>query len=321
MVSQHEKLAALDKFAASLAHELNNPASAGRRAASQMRVAMTQLDQLILSFGEHLNTVQLSSLIPPQPTTAFSSPHSLLGQSDKEEEFVDWLEAHGLDDGWQFAPMLVYAGIDIASLETLALTLNGPTLQQALTWMTTIQTMHRSLTMMEQITQRISELVRAVKEYAYMDQASQKEINIHEGLESTLTILSYKLKRIVVVREYEHQLPHIMAYEGELNQAWTNLIDNAIDALNECGELRVHTMREGEYVLVEIADTGNGIPHEIQARIFEPFFTTKDVGAGLGLGLDIVYRIIVDRHHGDVRVSSKPGDTRFQIRLPIAANY
>jgi signal transduction histidine kinase len=195
--------------------------------------------------------------------------------------------------------------------------MSADALSAVLAWLEATLTIQGLSEEVEHGTRRISALVKAVKEYTYMDQAPLQEIDIHEGLESTLIIFDHKLKHgIVVTREYDRSLPRICAYGSELNQVWTNLLDNAIDALQGQGQIWVRTASENDHILVEIADNGPGIPLEIQHRVFEPFFTTKGVGKGTGLGLDISYRI-VGKHHGDIRVISTPGDTRFQIRLPI----
>jgi signal transduction histidine kinase len=208
--------------------------------------------------------------------------------------------------------------VEIPKLEKLAVEVGDQVLCDTLIRIASILTISRLIGEIENSTKRISDLVRAIKEYSYMDRAAMQEVDVHQGLESTLTILSHRLKRgIRVVREYDASLPRVCAFGGELNQIWTNLIDNAIEAMQGVGELRLRTARELDRVLVEIGDNGPGIPPEVQQHIFEPFFTTKGVGEGTGLGLDTVCRI-VRNHHGEIRVSSKPGDTRFQVYLPIA---
>jgi len=241
-----------------------------------------------------------------------------LAQSDREEALIGWLEQQGIDQGWQLAPTLIAAGVDEDRLHALAAQINTKDLAKALTWLEATLTVSGLVQEVEQSTARISELVKAIKAYSYMDQAPLQEMDLHQGLENTLTILQHKLKHgITIKREYDRTLPLICAYGSELNQVWTNLIDNAIAAMNAQGELTIRTARDRTDVLVEIADTGSGIPADIQSRIFEPFFTTKGVGEGSGLGLDVTRRIVVQRHKGDIRVSSQPGDTRFQVRLPI----
>jgi signal transduction histidine kinase len=240
-----------------------------------------------------------------------------LAQSDREDRITEWLEAHGVRESWKPAPVLAEAGVEPPKLETLFAVLGEAPLGDALTRITSLLTIGRLVGDIENSVTRISELVRAIKDYSYMDQAPLQEVDIHQGLESTLTILGHRLKQgVAVVRDYDNALPRVCAYGGELNQVWTNLMDNAIDAMQGKGQLRVRTARELDRVLVEIGDNGPGVPAEVQGRIFEPFFTTKGVGEGTGLGLDTVCRI-VRKHHGDIKVESRPGDTRFQVRIPI----
>jgi signal transduction histidine kinase len=273
--TQRDKLMALGKLSAGLAHELNNPAAAAQRATASLRETLETVRDASIRLARHALSIEQRELIlhferkAGQYTAAI--PADALAQSDREERITTWLEARRVPDAWKI----------------------------------------------ENSTKRISDLVRAIKEYSYMDQAAMQEIDLHQGLESTLTILHHRLKGgIRVVREYDKNLPRICAFGGELNQIWTNLLDNAIEAMQGKGELRVRTARELDRVLVEIQDTGPGIRPDVLPHIFEPFFTTKSVGEGTGLGLDTVCRI-VRSHHGEIRVSSQPGDTRFQVHLPI----
>ena len=214
--------------------------------------------------------------------------------------------------------MLADAGVEIEKLEGLAAQVGGDVLCDALTRIASILTISKLISEIEISTRRISDLVRAIKEYSYMDQLSMQEIDLHQGIENTLTMLHHRLKGgIHVIRDYAKNLPKICAYGGELNQIWTNLITNAIEAINGRGELRVRTAQELDRVLVEVRDNGPGIPPEVLPHIFEPFFTTKAIGEGTGLGLDTVRRIIRN-HHGEIRVDSHPGDSRFQVYLPVA---
>jgi len=336
LMKQREKLAALGKLSAGLAHELNNPAAAGQRAAGQLRSIVQSLQSLALKLNRYqLTTAQVEFLTNFQ-SQAIERTITLpaldpLAQSDREDEVTDWLDAHDVVDGWKLACNLVGAGIDIDSLDSITEYIPSTALSDVITWLEAMLAEVGLLNEVEQSTARISGLVKAVKEYSYMDSAPMQEVDIHEGLESTLTILGHKLKHgVVVTREYDRNLPRITAYGSELNQVWTNLIDNAIDAMGPVlregilpsanrgkGQIWIRTSRENTCILVEIADNGAGIPPEIQSRIFEPFFTTKGVGEGSGLGLDIAYRVVVKRHHGDIRVQSQPGNTRFQVRLPI----
>jgi signal transduction histidine kinase len=227
------------------------------------------------------------------------------------------LQDAGVEDPWELAPALASAGLDEAWLDRVV-GCTGPAAPYALRWLSTVLDVEGLVGEIRSSAGRISELVGAMKDYSHLDKAPLEEIDIHDGLESTLIIFVHKLKQgVKVVRDYDRALPKVLARGGELNQVWTNIIDNAIDAMGGKGTLTIRTARDRDCVLVEIGDTGPGIPAELQRRIFEPFFTTKDVGEGTGLGLDISYRIVVRRHHGDIRVESKPGDTRFQVWIPI----
>ncbi|HZR38962.1 MAG TPA: ATP-binding protein [Ktedonobacteraceae bacterium] len=323
LVQQSEKLAGLGKLSAGLAHELNNPAAASHRAAAQLRETM----QTLHTSAQQLHTLltpeqwQFLSQVQQQATeqSASTAPLDPLTQSEQEDTITAWLEDHGVSEGWELAPTFVAAGLDDAQLDAIAEQIAPEALETALNWLNAALTADELLKELEQGTARISELVKAIKEYSYMDQAQFQEVDIHDGIENTLTIMNHKLKKaqIQVVREYDRSLPRLSVYGSELNQVWTNLIDNAIDAIDTEGRITVRTWREGTYVCVAIIDNGTGIPPEIQSRIFEPFFTTKGVGKGTGLGLDIAYRIVVTNHHGTLQVSSQPGDTRFQVCLPL----
>jgi signal transduction histidine kinase len=246
-----------------------------------------------------------------------AQPLDSLVQSDREEELRPWLERHGIPDASRFVGGLVEADVEQDELEQLFRKFEPRVLHDALNRIVAAVGAERLTREIESTTGRISELVKAVKEYSYMDQLPEQEIDIHKGIDNTLTMLKFRLKKgVKVTREYDKTMPRIFAHGSELNQVWTNLIDNAIDAMGGKGELKIRTSLELDRELVEIIDNGPGLTNEVKAHIFEPFFTTKGVGEGTGLGLDTVYRI-VRSHHGEVRVDSKPGETSFQVRLPV----
>jgi signal transduction histidine kinase len=240
-----------------------------------------------------------------------------LEQSDLEDELASWLKARNIANGSRLASGLVEAGVERAVLEKLGAKFRGDILSQILARIVSSVGAERLAREIEASTGRISELVRAIKEYTYMDQASEQEVDIHRGIESTLTMLKFRLKHgVEVKREFDPNLPRILAHGSELNQVWTNLIDNAVDAMGGKGELIIRTSRELDFVLIEIIDNGPGIPDAVKPHLFEPFFTTKGVGDGTGIGLDTVYRI-VRAHRGEVSFESQPGRTTFQVRLPL----
>lgn len=322
LLRQNEKMAALGTMAAGLAHELNNPAAAAKRAADQLGEAFESLQSLLLKLSQHQWTAEqldLMSRLQREAQAAAASPTPLdpLEQSDRESRVEAWLEEHGVREPWTLSPSLVSAGLGTGRLDDAASQFPPEALGDVLAWLAATFAVHGLQQEVGHGVARISELVGAMKQYSYLDQAPVQEVDVHEGLENTLIMLRHKLKAgVTVTREYDRSLPRITAYASELNQVWTNLIDNAVQAMNGQGRLWVRTSRDGSCILVEIADDGPGIPPEAQSRIFEPFFTTKAPGEGTGLGLHITYSI-VQKHRGEIRVISKPGDTRFQVKLPI----
>src|ERR1700730_10065074 len=320
---QQDKLMALGKLSAGLAHELNNPAAGASRAANDLIVTLAELRAADLRLCRHdLTTEQQDAIRAFEDLalehTATTAQLNSLEQSDREELVATWLEDHGVGDPWNLSGNIVEAGIDAAGLQRISDVLEKDAFDDVLARVNAQLAAAKLASEIKAATTRISELVGAIKEYSYMDQASVQEVDVHKALESTLLILKYKLKKksIVLTREYAEALPSIKAYGSELNQVWTNLIVNAVDAMAEGGTLKVRTKREPTDILVEIRDNGSGIPSDLRSRIFEPFFTTKPVGEGTGLGLDTVARI-VRKHRGNIRFESKPGDTCFQVRLPL----
>jgi len=323
-IGQRERLLALGSLSAGLTHELNNPAAAAVRATSTLRERVAGMRHKLgmIASGKWDRTT-LETLIKLQEEAAERVPKAValspLEASDREDAIADWLEDHGCTEGWQLAPTFVAAGLDVAWLDHVEATVDEGTLEPALRWLNYTVDTELLMNEIQDSTTRISTLVGAAKQYSQLDRAPYQVVDVHELLDSTLLMLSGKFPAgITVVKEYDRSLPQIPAYAAELNQVWTNLIDNAVSAMGQSGTLTVRTGmdRDGE-VFVEFGDTGPGVPQEIRNRIFEPFFTTKPVGEGTGLGLDISWRIVVKKHHGDLSLESSPGDTRFRVRLPV----
>lgn len=315
---------ALGKLSAGLAHELNNPASAARRAALNLTEAMDDVRAASMKFLERpLTEAQREAVLMLEKKSAqhaasrVGPPEDPLELSDREEQLTAWLERNGVEEAWKIAPVLAEAGAKTEKLDDLKALLGPDLVGPAAKRIAAVITIFGLIQEIDNSTRRISDLVTAIKRYSYMDQSPIQEVDLKEDLENTLKIFGHRLKTgVTVVREYDPDLPRICAYGGELNQVWTNLIDNAIDVMDGKGELRIRAFRELDNAIVEIGDNGPGVPPEIRSRIFEPFFTTKKVGAGTGLGLDTAMRI-VRKHHGTMDLKSKPGDTRFRVRLPI----
>ncbi len=319
---QHAKLVSLGTMAAGLAHELNNPASAARRGAGQVRERIAALPSLALQLSQAcLSPTQTNMLVERICATVAHVPDSAalspLEQSDREDELGTWLDDHGVEDGWELAPTFAGAGLDQAWLDDLAHDLPSDAVVPVVRYLEATLAATAEAHEVETSTMRISALVEALRSYTYLDRAPEQEIDVNQGLDDTLAMLNARLNGTTITRQYDPNLPRITAYGAELNQVWTNLLDNALDAVGENGHITIHTTCENDRVLVTIADDGSGIPPEIQSRIWEPFFTSKAVGAGTGLGLDVAYRIVVGRHGGDIRVVSEPGSTVFEVRLPL----
>jgi len=324
VIGQRERLLALGQLSAGLTHELNNPASAAVRATAALRTRVAGMrHKLGMIVAGKFPVTAMESLIELQEgaveRVAKAPVLTPMEASDREDAIGEWLEEHGIEGSWDLAPTFVQAGLDDEWLDIVADSVPEGVLEGAVRWLN--YTVETELLMNEihDSTTRISTLVGAAKQYSQMGRAPFQTVDVHELLDSTLTMLSGKIGGVEVVKEYDRTLPQIPAYAAELNQVWTNLIDNAVDAMAGAGTLTVRTLQAGESLVVEICDTGTGIPPDIQGRIFDQFFTTKPVGEGTGLGLDISWRIVVRKHHGDLTVTSVPGDTRFRVRLPLSA--
>jgi signal transduction histidine kinase len=322
-VARHERLVALGSVTAGLTHELNNPVAAVLRASARLRDMLAEMREKVGDLARsQLPADQLEAIadlagraLDRRREAPSLSP---LEASDREQQLSEWLEDQGVGDAWDVASTLVAAGVDMSWLESFAEVMPPPYLAVGLSYPVRALESDGLLDEITDAVERISGLLASAKQYTQMDRAPLQTFDVHEGLDATVTMLAHKLgDDIVVVREYDRSLPKISAFPGELNQVWTNLIDNAIDAMAGRGQLTIRTRPEGaDRLMVEIGDTGAGVPDDVRSRVFEPFFTTKEVGKGTGLGLDIAWRIIVGRHGGEIRLESTPGDTRFQVVLP-----
>jgi signal transduction histidine kinase len=268
-----------------------------------------------------LDRAQLKKLVLAQDEFVEKARHapdlSPLETSDAEDELSDWLDDHDITEGWQLAPVFVAGGLTVDDLEAVAAAAPDDALEGAIRWLAYSVETEGLLGEIIDSTARISSLVNAAKQYSQMDRAPHQWLDLHEGLFATITMLKPKLGGVALVKELDKSLPRIPGYPAELNQVWTNLIENARDAMDGSGTLTIRTRRDGDCAVVEVEDTGPGVPPEVRNRIFEPFFTTKPVGQGTGLGLDVSFRVVVNRHHGDLRVESAPGRTVFRVTLPM----
>ncbi|HEY0716466.1 MAG TPA: ATP-binding protein [Streptosporangiaceae bacterium] len=324
-VSQRERLLALGSLSAGLTHELNNPAAAAVRATSSLRDRVAGMRHKLGVLTKHpYRRETLDSLMELQERAVERVAKApVLGPmeaSDAEDTVADWLDGYGVGGSWDLAPVLVQAGLDTEWLDQVAGIVDQDDLEGAIRWLTYTVETELLMNEIQDASGRIMHLVGAAKQYSQLDRAPFSEVDVHDLLDSTLIMLAAKIgPDITVVKNYDRTLPKIPAYAAELNQVWTNLIDNAVSAMKGHGTLTVRTALNRDKLLVEFGDTGSGVPQEIQSRIFEPFFTTKPVGEGTGLGLDISWRIVAKKHHGEINLESEPGDTKFRVWLPLTA--
>jgi signal transduction histidine kinase len=323
LVGQRERLLALGKLTASLTHELNNPAAAAARATAGLRERFAGMrHKLALLSDGRLDGAVLRSLTTLQEEAVArigTSPEpGPIERADREDRLGEWLDERDVDHAWELGEVFVAAGLGTDDLDRVAGAVGPAALESALHWLRYTVETELLLAEVAESTTRISALLDAAKQYSQMDRMPHRGTDLHAGLDATLVVMSGKVAPgVTVVKDYDRDLPPVPAYAGELNQVWTNLIHNALDAMQGTGTLTLRTARDGDRALVEIGDTGPGVPEELRRRVFEPFFTTKPVGQGTGLGLDLSWRVVVNRHGGDLRVESRPGDTRFQVRLPL----
>ena len=328
IIGQREKLLALGTITAGLTHQLNNPAAATARAVADLRdrVSKMRLKLGMLANGkvspEALRVlVRIQDEVAEQVAKSKAQELTALEASDREDQIGEWLQDHDIEGGWDYAPTFVDAGLDIDWLERISASVDdvdaSASLQGAVGWLKYTIDTELLMNQIGEASKRISALLAGAKQYSQMDRAPHQWLDLHEGLFATLTMLKPKLDGITLHKELDKSLPRIPGYPAELNQVWTNLIENARDAMDGSGTLTIRTLRDGDCAVVEFEDTGPGIAPEVRKRIFEPFFTTKPMGHGTGLGLDVSFRVVVNRHHGDLRVESEPGRTVFTVVLPM----
>ncbi len=325
IVGQRERLIALGQLSAGLTHELNNPAAAAVRATSRLRERVAAMRHKLggIASGKidgetlrRLTTLQEEAV----DRVGKRGPMSPMEAADAEDALAERLEDLGVRDAWDLAPTLVQAGVDDAFLDRVAEEVPLPHREGSVRWLTYTLESELLMNEIDDATTRISTLVSASKQYSALDRAPHQEVDVHEGIESTLVMMTSRIgPGVTVVKDFDRTLPHVACYPAELNQVWTNLVDNAVDAMDGAGTLTIRTSRRGASLAVDVTDTGPGVPEAIRRQVFEPFFTTKPVGRGTGLGLDISRRIVVDRHGGDLVLESEPGRTTFTVLLPLAA--
>jgi len=322
ILQQSEKMAQLGTLSAGIAHELNNPASAARRGAEHLQTAITEFQQAYQEFfGLNFSAEQWQTIAELQDLAKIRAAQPVdlnsLDRSDREADIEDWLDDNEIDDGWEYAPHLVNLGYEVDDLDDLLDQFSAEGVTVIIKWLGTLFSIYSLLEEIHQGTSRIGEIVKSLKSYVYLDQAPVQAIDLHEGLDNTLVMLRSKLKTgVTVERDYDKNIPEIQGYGSELNQVWTNIIDNAVDAMEGVGTFTIRTRLEGNWVLIELEDTGPGMPKDVQEKIFSPFFTTKPMGKGTGLGMNISFNII-QKHKGEIKVFSRPGKTCFSIRLPV----